>query len=173
MPKSNFFKSYWPVVLLAGATALPRLLVTPRNISEHVSSIIPQPFLDEFGLTIAFLILLSGLFYWFFEYLGYRFNFLLKTVHLVFSYPLLLLVALLFYNYQYENRISGSGSETTSIGELYNRPEWLEKLFAMNNAALAMFLPAQILFVVHLIVVLFKGRNQTGSNFPEPLDRLS
>lgn len=173
MPKTNFFKAYWPVVLLAGATALPRLLVMPRDFSEHVSSIIPQPFLDELGPIIAFLILFSGLLYWFFEYLGYRFNFLLKTVHLVFSYPLLLLVALMFYNYQYENGLSGSGNETTDIGDLYSRPEWLEQLFAMNNVALIMFLLAQTLFIVHLIVVLFRGRNQTGSNFPEPLDHPS
>lgn len=173
MSKANFFKAYWPVVLLAGATALPRLFITPEDVSYFVRSPIGQFVKEEVGFISSFLILFSGLVYWFLEHLGYRFNFLLKTVHLVFSYPLLLLTASRFYYYQYENGLSGSGSDTIYIGELYGRPGWLEKLFAMKPATMDMFLFAQTIFVVHLIVVLFRGRNQTVSNFPEPLDHLS
>jgi hypothetical protein len=172
MTKSNFFKAYWPVAGLAGATALPRAFITPEDVGEHVSSPIGQFVLEEVGFIITFLILFSGLLYWFFEYLGYRFNFLLKTLHLVFTYPLLLLAALSFYYYQYEKGLTTSDTATSSIGAMYGRPYWLEQLIEMKQTVLMMFLFAQATAVLHLIVVLVKGRDQTTPEVPEVLDRL-
>lgn len=175
-PVLHFLRSYWPVAVLAVLVLLPRLWIhpgaTPATYSNW-SGWSAQVLWQETALLLAGCILLSGLLYWWLERLGYRFVELLKIIHLGYSYPFFLILAVGWYYFHYHNQTSPAGeSVDQGIAAIYaGTPEWLLRLHGRLGVALLMFVAAQLMAVVHLAVVLWRGQPKQLEDTQTILDR--
>lgn len=169
--KSNFFKDYWAVVLLTILVAVPRLFIQPKDWSDHVQHIIGRMILEEVPFLMVALILLSGLIYWFLEYLGYRFNFIVKTVHLVFTWSFLVVGAIRFYLIQVDNAGQTNDGSFSNVVVLFGNP--VEELLRdMLPTAFVLLLCGQAIGIPHMLFVLIKGKEKMATEVPDMLDRL-
>lgn len=169
MKKSNFFFAYWPVVLISSLMVFPRLFIQPPDWSEHVVHFMGRIVLEEIPLLLSAIVLLSGLTYWFLEYLGYRFNFIVKTVHLVFTWPFLIIGAAQSYIVNYEARAQTNDGSFSTVTPLFGHSAY-DTLREMMPVAFVMLLCAQAIGIPYILIVLVKGRGKTVASALNILD---
>ena len=172
-PVLHFLRAYWPVAILTVLVLLPRLWIHPVDtpVSDTYWSWSSQVLARETGLVLAGIILLAGLVYWWLERLGYRFVELLKIIHLGYTYPFLLILAVGWYYFHYKAATMGGTNPVLPEAIYADTPEWLLRLHSRLGVALIMFACAQLMAVFHLAAVLWNGRSAPAEEHQSILDR--